>query len=125
MMQKMQKLMNRRNRKGFTLIELIVVIAIIAILAAILIPRFGGFTDKAKQTQALVDAKQVATAIDSLEAEGSTVTVATVASMSGIAATEITLDTSATFDAGFKVSVNNFSAGRATRTDTVGIDKGP
>ena len=38
-----------KNKKGFTLIELIVVIAILAILAAIAIPRFAGFTDKAKQ----------------------------------------------------------------------------
>lgn len=39
---------------GFALIELIVVIAILGILAAILIPRFNGFTDKAKSTVALV-----------------------------------------------------------------------
>ena len=39
----------RLNKKGFTLIELIVVIAILGILAAIAIPRFSGFTDKAKQ----------------------------------------------------------------------------
>ena len=37
------------NRKGFTLIELIVVIAILGILALIAIPRFGGFTDRAKK----------------------------------------------------------------------------
>ena len=36
------------NKKGFTLIELIVVIAILGILAAIAVPRFSGFTDKAK-----------------------------------------------------------------------------
>lgn len=67
----MVQLLNRkkRNQKGFTLIELIVVIAILAILAAILIPRFTGFQDKARETQAVVCAKQVATALDSFYAE--------------------------------------------------------
>ena len=46
----MLRFFNKRlhNRKGFTLIELIVVIAILAILALIAIPRFSGFTNRAK-----------------------------------------------------------------------------
>ncbi|NLV51504.1 MAG: type II secretion system protein [Clostridiales bacterium] len=60
----MKKLM--KNRKGFTLIELIVVIAILGILAAILIPQFSGFQKKAKSSQVMVDARQIATAADAL-----------------------------------------------------------
>ena len=59
----------KTNKKGFTLIELIVVIAILGILAAVLIPRFTGFQDKAKSTQVMVDAKQIATAADALLVE--------------------------------------------------------
>lgn len=41
--------MNKNSRKkGFTLIELIVVIAILGILAMIAVPRFAGFTNRAK-----------------------------------------------------------------------------
>lgn len=85
MVNMLQKL--RKNRKGFTLIELIVVIAILGILAAILIPQFTGFTDRARSTQVLTDAKQIATAADSLYNETRTVPAADkVATMSGVAA---------------------------------------
>jgi prepilin-type N-terminal cleavage/methylation domain-containing protein len=51
-----------RNR-GFTLIELLVVIAIIAILAAILFPVFAKAREKARQTQCLNNARQIAVAV--------------------------------------------------------------
>lgn len=79
----MMEKMRNRKKKGFTLIELIVVIVILGILAAVLIPRFGGFTDKARSSQMLVNAKQVATAYDILISEGKTPTAADIVKVAG------------------------------------------
>ena len=58
--------------KGFTLIELIVVIAIIAILAAVLIPRFTGFTESAREKSAISDTRNLLVAVEAMLAEGKT-----------------------------------------------------
>ena len=56
----MKKLWEKKNsKKGFTLVELIVVLVILAILAAIMVPSLIGWIDKAKEKQAVLEARNV------------------------------------------------------------------
>lgn len=59
-----------KSNKGFTLIELIVVIAIIAILALLLVPRFGGFTQSARESADDATGRTIRTAIATMMADG-------------------------------------------------------
>jgi len=63
------------NKKGFTLIELIVVIAILGILAAVVVPRVIGFTDTAKTSANVSNAKALYSAV-ALAASDGTITLA-------------------------------------------------
>ena len=53
----------KRNTKGFTLMELIIVIAILGILAAIALPKFSGFTEKAKEAADKATAATISNAV--------------------------------------------------------------
>ena len=57
------------NKKGFTLIELLVVVAIIAILAAIAIPQYAKYRQKAFNSSALSDLKNIQTTAEAYYAD--------------------------------------------------------
>ena len=58
-----------RSRKGFTLIELLIVVAIIGILAAIAIPQFAAYRQKAYNSAAESDLKNIKTGWESFMAD--------------------------------------------------------
>lgn len=62
---------NRKNnnKKGFTLVEVIVVLVILAILAAIMIPALTGYIEKANKKTAMVEARAVLLATQTVASE--------------------------------------------------------
>jgi len=59
----------RKSEKGFTLIELLIVVAIIGILAAIAIPQFSAYRQKAYNSAANSDLKNIKTGFEAYMAE--------------------------------------------------------
>jgi prepilin-type N-terminal cleavage/methylation domain-containing protein len=59
----------KKNEKGFTLIELLIVVAIIGILAAIAIPQFAAYRQKAYNSAALSDARNVKGSLEAFFSE--------------------------------------------------------
>ena len=65
-------LQNRRRRQGrsaFTLIELLLVMVIIAILAAVVVPKFTGRTEQAKNAKALQDISNMKVSLGMFETD--------------------------------------------------------
>ena len=59
----------RKGEKGFTLIELLIVVAIIGILAAIAIPQFAAYRQKAYNSAANSDLKNIKTGMEAYMAD--------------------------------------------------------
>ena len=59
----------RKSQKGFTLIELLIVVAIIGILAAIAIPQFAAYRQKAFNSAALSDARNIKTGMEAFSSD--------------------------------------------------------
>jgi general secretion pathway protein G len=73
-MKKNGKLVARRARQsaapsGFTLIELLLVMVILAILAAVIVPKFTGRTEQAKQSRALQDITNLKAQLNTFEVD--------------------------------------------------------
>lgn len=61
--------MLKKGQKGFTLIELLIVVAIIGILAAIAIPQFSSYRQKAYNSSATSDLKNIKTGMEAYMAD--------------------------------------------------------
>ncbi len=58
-----------RRRQAFTLVELLLVLVILGILAAIVIPKFSGRTEQAKEQAAVTQIATFRTALDAFEVD--------------------------------------------------------
>lgn len=77
-MNPMNPVVGRRTRRasaarnaaaGFTLIELLLVMVILAILAAVIVPKFTGRTEQAKQSRALQDITNLKAQLNTFEVD--------------------------------------------------------
>jgi len=66
---KLTPIQKRKRRQGFTLVELLLVLVILGALAAIVVPKFAGRTQQAKETQAITQISAFETALNSFEVD--------------------------------------------------------
>ena len=59
----------KKSQKGFTLIEILVVVSIVGILATITIPMYQDYVDRAKNSAALSDLKNLKAAMSAYFSE--------------------------------------------------------
>lgn len=60
---------HRPDRHAFTLIELLLVLVILGVLAAIVVPKFSGRTEQARETAARTQISTFSTALDAFEVD--------------------------------------------------------
>ncbi len=66
---RMRRTMAARRISGFTLVEMLLVLVILATLAAIVVPKFTGRSEQAKETAAKTQIAGISTALDAFEVD--------------------------------------------------------
>jgi general secretion pathway protein G len=59
----------RRAARAFTLVELLLVLVILAVLAMVVVPKFTGRSEQARETAAKTDIANIETALDAFEVD--------------------------------------------------------
>ena len=62
-------MLKQQVRKAFTLVEILIVVVILGILAAIVVPKFSGRTEQARQAAAQTQIANFGTALDAFEVD--------------------------------------------------------